>query len=95
MAEMGGDRRTEMAMMNMAPTQLGITAVAADMCCQVSSSEIAPGPVRASVGAETSAVFMSQMPISGTLKPTKANAVCDHFPISKSPPQALLCIFLI
>jgi len=94
MAEMAIPQ-SEMAVMEMASVQMSIAVTPSNLCCQVSPVEIAPGPVRASVGGDTSAVLISTATSVGTLRPAKASGVSDHFPRSSSPPQALLCVFLI
>ena len=87
--------QSEMAMMDMAPVQLCITATPTNLCCQMSPAEIAPGGVRASVGGENSDVLITAVRSSASLRATKANTVSDRLSRSSFPSQALLCVFLI
>jgi hypothetical protein len=94
MTEMGKPQ-SGMAIMDMAPLQLSITATQTNLCCEVSPSEIPLGPVQPSGAGETHAVVIAGATGCAILQSAKARIVSDHVPKASSPPQALLCVFLI
>ena len=90
-----GAQGAEMAMMDMAPVQLAIAAVPSSLCCQLSPAEVAPAPIGASSTGEASVVLATETPVSPILDAAKVTPLSDHVPRASSPPQALLCVFLI
>lgn len=85
---------SQMAMMDMTPTQLSFTASENNLCCQASPAEIVPVQVKLSAGGEVPVIAVTVKAAVRVLQSERPNASYDIQ--SASPPaQARLCVFLI
>src|SRR6266516_3129782 len=96
--EMPGMNNSQLqtADMGMVSRQSTLAAIATNRCCQVSPAETVPAPpARASGGNGTYSVLTPVTAIVRTLRTTTTRTASDQVRTASSPPQALLCVFLI
>ena len=90
------DPHEHMNMPGMVSPELNFSATANNLCCEVAPAETAPGPpTRAAVGDGSSVVLSDLAAVIVISEPNQAKRQQDDVPRASSPPQALLCVFLI
>ena len=91
-----GDPNEHMDMVGMVSPVLSFSVSPNNLCCEVAPAEMTPRPP-ARAGASDENIGVKTDVTSGmqVLEPDKTKTQQDDIPGGSSPPQALLCVFLI